>query len=75
MTDNTGVYQFLQMMPGEYTLAVTKPGFSKATQEHVVLQVNVPARVDAMMQLDKQRERTVVARGRCSDESFRQLLL
>ena len=27
VTDNTGVYQFLQMMPGEFTLTVSKPGF------------------------------------------------
>jgi hypothetical protein len=39
VTDNTGAYQFLQEMPGEFTLTVTKPGFSKATQEHVVLQI------------------------------------
>lgn len=51
VTDNAGVYQFLQMMPGEYTLTVTKPGFAKATQEHVVLQVNVPMTLDIHMQV------------------------
>ena len=51
VTDNTGVYQFLQIMPGEYTLTVTKPGFAKATQEHVVLQVNVPTTLNLQLEV------------------------
>jgi hypothetical protein len=50
-TDNGGAYQFVQMMPGEYTLAVSKPGFSKSTREHVVLQVNVPGTLDVQMEV------------------------
>ena len=44
VTGNTGSYQFVQVAPGEYTLTVTKPGFTKASRDHVVLQVNVPPR-------------------------------
>jgi Carboxypeptidase regulatory-like domain len=51
ITDNSGAYQFLQMMPGEYTLTVAKPGFATATQEHVLLQVNVPTTLDLQMQV------------------------
>jgi hypothetical protein len=51
VTDNTGVYQFLQMMPGEYTLTATKPGFATATQGHVILQINVPTTLDLQMQV------------------------
>jgi hypothetical protein len=51
ITDNTGAYQFLQVAPGDYTLTVTKPGFSKATQEHVVLQVNTPATLSVQLQV------------------------
>lgn len=51
VTDNTGVYQFLQVMPGEYTLSVAKPGFATSTQEHVVLQVNVPTTLDVAMEV------------------------
>src|ERR1700722_19516494 len=40
VTDNTGAYEILQVMPGEYTLTVNKPGFAQAAQEHVVLQAN-----------------------------------
>jgi Carboxypeptidase regulatory-like domain len=51
VTDNTGEYQFLQEMPGEYTLTVTKPGFSQATREHVLLQINVPATLNIQMEV------------------------
>jgi hypothetical protein len=51
VTDNTGEYQVLQVMPGEYTLTVSKPGFSQATREHVVLQVNVPATLNIELEV------------------------
>jgi hypothetical protein len=51
VTDNSGEYQFLQMMPGEYTLSVSKPGFSTATREHVVLQINVPATLNLALEV------------------------
>jgi len=51
VTDNTGGYQFLQMMPGEYTLTVTKPGFATATRERVVLQINVPGTLNLQLEV------------------------
>jgi hypothetical protein len=51
VTDNTGNYQFLQEMPGEFTLTVTKPGFSQATQGHVVLQVNTSATLNVQLEV------------------------
>ena len=51
VTDNSGSYQILQVMPGDYVLSVTKPGFSKATREHVMLQVNVPATLDIQLEV------------------------
>ena len=51
VTDNTGAYQFLQMMPGEYTLTVTKPGFATATQQHLVLQINTPATLNVQLEV------------------------
>src|SRR5262249_26687787 len=50
-TDDTGSYQFSQMPPGEYTLTVSKPGFSKATRDHVTLQVSVPATLDVQLEV------------------------
>jgi hypothetical protein len=49
VTDNSGVYLFAQMPPGEYSLTATKPGFAKSTKEHVVLQVNTPATLDVQL--------------------------
>jgi hypothetical protein len=51
VTDSTGTYEILQAMPGEYILTVTKPGFSKATQEHVVLQVNTPETLNVRLEV------------------------
>jgi hypothetical protein len=51
VTDNSGEYQILQAMPGEYTLTVTKPGFSTATQEHVVLQINTPGTLNVQLEV------------------------
>ncbi len=51
VTDNTGAYQILQVMPGEYALTVTKPGFAQATQEHVVLQINTPATLNLQLEV------------------------
>jgi len=51
VTDNTGAFQFLQEMPGEFTLTVTKPGFAQATREHVVLQVNTSATLNIQLEI------------------------
>ncbi len=51
VTDNTGNYQFLQMMPGDFTLTVSKPGFATTTQQHVVLQVNTPATLNLQLEV------------------------
>jgi hypothetical protein len=51
VTDNTGTYQFLQEMPGEFTLTVAKPGFSQATREHVVLQISTSATLNVQLEV------------------------
>jgi hypothetical protein len=49
VTDDTGTYRILQVLPGSYKVEVQKPGFkTKATTQ--VLQVDVPATLD--LQLD-----------------------
>jgi hypothetical protein len=49
VTDDTGTYRILQVLPGPYKVEVQKPGFkTKATTQ--VLQVDVPATLD--LQLD-----------------------
>src|SRR5437868_3962258 len=42
-TDATGVYQFLQVPPGTYTIVIEKTGFAVLTQQGVELLVNTPA--------------------------------
>src|SRR5580700_426137 len=42
-TDRDGVYQFLQLPPGTYTLTVTKAGFTTLKESDLQLLVNVPA--------------------------------
>jgi hypothetical protein len=56
LTDATGVYQFLQMAPGEYTLTATKVGFDTLTESHVKLLVNTPASLDLKMAVGKTTE-------------------
>lgn len=45
-TDDQGVYQFLEVPPATYDLAVTAGGFSTTKRENVVLQVSSPATVN-----------------------------
>jgi len=46
VTDKAGQYQFLQMPPGSYRITVEKPGFSKVSENDVMLLVNTPATLD-----------------------------
>ncbi|HUJ49774.1 MAG TPA: carboxypeptidase-like regulatory domain-containing protein, partial [Bryobacteraceae bacterium] len=51
LSDNTGVYQILQVPPGKYNLRVEKSGFSVLTKNDVTLEVNVPATVDCVLEV------------------------
>jgi carboxypeptidase family protein len=51
VSDNTGEYQILQVSPGKYTLRVEKTGFSILTKNDVILEVNVPATVDCVLEV------------------------
>ncbi|HVR23743.1 MAG TPA: carboxypeptidase-like regulatory domain-containing protein, partial [Candidatus Polarisedimenticolia bacterium] len=50
-TDNFGVYQFLQVPPGTYTLTVSTAGFATMKLQNLVLQVNVPATANVAMKV------------------------
>ena len=56
LSDATGVYQFLQMAPGEYTITAVKTGFGTLTESHVKLLVNTPASLDLKMEVGKTTE-------------------
>lgn len=49
--NNAGEYEFLQVTPGPYTLAVEAPGFKKYEASNVQLQVNNPATVNVVLQV------------------------
>ena len=51
LSDNTGVYQVLQVPPGRYALKVEKSGFTTLTKGDVVLEVNTPATVDCVLEV------------------------
>ena len=46
MTDDAGVYQFLQTAPGTYEIKAEKPGFRTMLQSGLKLQVSTPATLD-----------------------------
>ena len=50
-TNSAGEYRIELLPVGSYRVGITKLGFKKVVLEGIVLQVNVPGRVDATMQL------------------------
>ena len=48
-TDDHGVYQFLQVPPGTYTVSVGAAGFTTSRKENVTLQVNTPATLNFVL--------------------------
>jgi Carboxypeptidase regulatory-like domain len=50
-TDRDGVYQFLQLPPGTYTLTVAKAGFTTLKEDNLRLLVNVPATSNLSMRI------------------------
>ena len=50
-TDGAGVYQFLQIPPGTYTLTVSMAGFAVLKMENLQLLVNLPTTANATMRL------------------------
>jgi len=61
VSDATGEYNFYNLPPGKYTLAVTATGFKSTTQTGVQLSVNQTARVDVHMEVGKTDETVTVS--------------
>src|SRR5215468_6713787 len=51
VSDSSGVYRFLLVPPGQYTLSVEAPGFGKLTNTGVVLTVGEIANLPITLQL------------------------
>jgi N-carbamoyl-L-amino-acid hydrolase len=61
-SNEAGEYRFEFMPPGKYSLQVTAQGFRQLVETNIELQVNVPARNDAALQLgDVTQEVTAIA--------------
>jgi hypothetical protein len=48
-TSSTGAYQFVNVIPGQYRLDITKPGFKHFTRTNVVVQVQQDTHIDATL--------------------------
>jgi Carboxypeptidase regulatory-like domain len=48
-TGNEGAYQFVNVVPGQYRLDITKPGFKHFARTNVVVQVQQDAHIDASL--------------------------
>ncbi len=55
-TDGTGAYEFLALSPGSYSLTVESNGFRKFEQKNLQLQVNLPATVNATLDVGSASE-------------------
>src|SRR5690349_11807917 len=51
VADTAGVYSFLNLPIGKYTLTVTAAGFQRAEAKNVQVQVNQQTRLDPSLQL------------------------
>ena len=51
LSDDSGVYQFLQATPGDYDVRAEKPGFRVMLKSGITLQVNTPATLDLTLEV------------------------
>jgi outer membrane receptor protein involved in Fe transport len=51
VTDSSGIYRFTTLLPGDYKVTITTPGFSTQEIHGVLVNVNEIARVDAALKV------------------------
>jgi outer membrane receptor protein involved in Fe transport len=49
VTNSDGVYRFSSLVPGTYTIVITKPGFAKFTRPDISVQTGTSDRIDATL--------------------------
>lgn len=59
-TDSSGIYRFVAVQPGTYTITISNQGFAKQVFENVSVVVNAVRRVDAALVLAKANETVTV---------------
>jgi hypothetical protein len=60
-TNETGLYSFMNVLPGSYTLLVTREGFTPELQPRFTLEVNQTATVNFVMQVGLTRTEVQVS--------------
>ncbi len=60
VTNDSGVYIFPSLQPGEYTIAAEVPGFRKAIAEHIQLDVSAKIAVDLKLEVGTASETVTV---------------
>lgn len=60
VSDDRGTFQFIRLVPGTYTVRAELAGFRTATQEDIVVNADVTARVDLRLQIGTLEEGLVV---------------
>jgi hypothetical protein len=60
-TDSTGSYEFDNILPGEYTLTVTAPGFAKSTTDPFTVNVGARQRVSLTLSLGSDAQSVTVS--------------
>ncbi len=63
VTDEVGVYQFRQLLPGKYKIRAEQQGFKTAMIENLNLMVDTPATVDLKMEIGQLSETITVEAG------------
>ncbi len=61
LTSANGEYQFLQLSPGAYDVAVEMPGFSRLNRSDINLPVNTPTTLDLHMEIGKTTDTVTVS--------------
>src|ERR1700687_3346755 len=56
VADARGVFQFIRLVPGTYTVKAELAGFRSATQENIVVNADATARVDLKLEIGSLQE-------------------
>jgi len=59
-TDGNGIYRFVTVLPGTYTITITAAGFAKQENQNILVIVNTVRRVDVSLTLAKVNQTVIV---------------
>ena len=59
-TANDGSYSFLSLVPGVYSVSVTRPGYKSYSRSSITIQVAAAVRIDVVMQVGQVQQQVIV---------------